>query len=52
MLFAIFFALQVLINSTLAYAHMATNSHDLQEAVHVHAGTDHAEGAREAGLEF
>jgi hypothetical protein len=40
-IFVIFFALQVLLSSTLAFAHMGVEIHDPHEAVHVHAGTDH-----------
>jgi hypothetical protein len=44
-IFVIFFALQLLINSSLAFAHMAADAHELHEAVHVHTGVDHTDDA-------
>ncbi|MEH6570479.1 MAG: hypothetical protein V7709_15460 [Halioglobus sp.] len=41
--FSLFFALMMLINSTVAFAHMAIDIHDSHEAVHVHTGVDHAD---------
>jgi hypothetical protein len=41
--YAIFFVLQVLINSSLAFAHMAADAHDPHEAVHVHTAVDHSD---------
>ena len=44
-IFTIFFALQVLLNSSVASAHLATDVHDSHEAVHVHAGSNHSDGS-------
>lgn len=33
----------MLINSTVAFAHMAVDTYDPHEAVHVHTGVDHAD---------
>jgi hypothetical protein len=49
--FTFFFALQVLINSSLAFAHMAVDAQDPHEAVHVHTDVDHTDTAADTDHE-
>jgi hypothetical protein len=41
--FTLIVVLQVLINSSLAFAHMAADAHDPHEAVHAHTAVDHSD---------